>query len=444
MESSDSPKIYAGMLKTEMLEVADRLGLRGVKKLRKAELLERIQTALRRPRRGATTSANRGASMQVNGMSKAKVPAATKAAAKKSKTSKTSGRQAGPTTATTLAQTSKMSAEQPAPMGAMSDQSRVTAVKYGAPIPFDAEDLRQVDAALPGLPEGYGGDRIVLLPRDPEWLYTYWDLRGETKEEARRRGGVNLALRLYERIDGQLEPISEQWIQEYARSWYLRVPASGQTYVVEIGYRDGEGAWIGLQRSNAVAVASAGPSSVVADQFVTIPVDEPLPWPSTPEAEGLRLPSSGGGAAVEGGSANGQEHAAAYQASTGSGEASSAPGAVPGSLPGGAPSSAESAAPRGGSAGLAARGEGAEGGRDFWLAAEAELVIFGATEPKATLKLGGSKIRLRSDGTFSVRMALTDGQITVPIEAVAADGEQRRGLEMRFSRATRPTETSDD
>ena len=53
MAKSDSPKIYAGMLKTELLEVADRLGLRGVKKMRKTELLQMIQGVLRRPKREA-------------------------------------------------------------------------------------------------------------------------------------------------------------------------------------------------------------------------------------------------------------------------------------------------------------------------------------------------------------------------------------------------------
>ena len=74
--------------------------------------------------------------------------------------------------------------------------------------------------------------------------------------------------------------------------------------------------------------------------------------------------------------------------------------------------------------------------RGFWLVADAELVVFGATEPGAALTLCGEPVRLRDDGTFSVRMAFPDGKITMPVGAAAADGEQERGLTLRFERAT--------
>jgi hypothetical protein len=89
---------------------------------------------------------------------------------------------------------------------------------------------------------------------------------------------------------------------------------------------------------------------------------------------------------------------------------------------------------------LPAGGEEVGKERGFWLVADAELIVFGATDPRATVTLAGQKIRLREDGTFSVRMAFPDGKITIPIVAVAEDGEQRRGMVMRFDRATGPDE----
>ena len=72
----------------------------------------------------------------------------------------------------------------------------------------------------------------------------------------------------------------------------------------------------------------------------------------------------------------------------------------------------------------------------FWFNVNAELVIYGATEPSAKVTLGGHEIKLRTDGTFSFRFALPDGKYDLPVVAVAADGTDGRAAELRFSRAT--------
>jgi uncharacterized protein len=74
--------------------------------------------------------------------------------------------------------------------------------------------------------------------------------------------------------------------------------------------------------------------------------------------------------------------------------------------------------------------------RGFWLIADAELIIYGATEPDATVTIGGQRIDLAPDGTFRFQYAFPDGMPNFPIEAVAIDGEQRRAITMRFMRQT--------
>jgi hypothetical protein len=74
--------------------------------------------------------------------------------------------------------------------------------------------------------------------------------------------------------------------------------------------------------------------------------------------------------------------------------------------------------------------------KGFWFSVNAELVIYGATEPDAQVSIGGRPIRLRPDGTFSYRFSLPDGSYTLPIAARAAHGEVRRA-ELRFYRGTR-------
>ena len=77
-----------------------------------------------------------------------------------------------------------------------------------------------------------------------------------------------------------------------------------------------------------------------------------------------------------------------------------------------------------------------ERAKNFWFNINAELVIYGATEPNAKVTLGGHQIKLRSDGTFSFRFALPDGKYDLPAVAVSADGTDGRAAELKFSRST--------
>jgi len=66
----------------------------------------------------------------------------------------------------------------------------------------------------------------------------------------------------------------------------------------------------------------------------------------------------------------------------------------------------------------------------------AELIVYGATEPDATVSIGGRKIKLRPDGSFSYRFALPDGNYEMPVVAISADETDGRAAELKFSRDT--------
>ena len=84
--------------------------------------------------------------------------------------------------------------------------------------------------------------------------------------------------------------------------------------------------------------------------------------------------------------------------------------------------------------------------RQFWLVADAELIVYGATEPDATVTIGDRPIKLNPDGTFRFQMSFQDGLIDYPIKAVASDGEQTRSIQMKFTRETpsRNTNTKEE
>jgi uncharacterized protein len=141
--------------------------------------------------------------------------------------------------------------------------------------------LTQVDEVLGDLPAGYGENRIVLMPRDPQWAYAYWDVSNSEKEKKRQQGGQKLALRLYDSTGinmGRQVPHSmqEYGCDELAREYYLQIPVSDRDYIVEIGYRCADGRWLPLVRSASVRIPPMYPSDWVEDHFITVSWEQGL------------------------------------------------------------------------------------------------------------------------------------------------------------------------
>jgi hypothetical protein len=72
----------------------------------------------------------------------------------------------------------------------------------------------------------------------------------------------------------------------------------------------------------------------------------------------------------------------------------------------------------------------------FWFKLNAELILYGATEPDATVTIGDRPIKLRPDGTFSFRFSLPDGRYQLPAIAISKDREELREARLEFSRST--------
>lgn len=333
--------------------------------------------------------------------------------------------------------------------------------------------LADVDEGLADLPAGYGESRVVLMPRDPQWAYTYWDVPNEHKEQLRWQGGQQLALRIYDVTDINIEYQSPHSIQEYpcdelAREWYLPIPVSDRNYVVDIGYRCVDGRWLVLARSAPVRVPPVYPSDWIEDHFVTVNFEEDLRGKTVFE---LVPPAKRMAAAAAAGTGTaysnpiydeifGMAQTAESQRIAGSLYGSMQH--VAGSMQ--AVSLAEQAIssyvfPSGVGmwavptmSGLTMSGAGILGSaapirpRQFWLVADAELIVYGATEPDATVTIGDRPIKLNPDGTFRFQMSFQDGLIDYPIKAVASDGEQTRSIQMKFTRETpsRNTNTKEE
>jgi hypothetical protein len=364
------------------------------------------------------------------------------------------------------------------PAAAAPPQADVPPVAAPATASTPVNTLASVDEGLADLPGGYGESRIVLMPRDPQWAYAYWDVPQDHKEMLRRQGGAKLALRFYDVTDMDLTYQAPHSLQQYecdemAREWYLPIPVSDRDYVAEIGYITNDGRWLVLARSLPVHIPPVYPSDWVEDHFMTVdwqadlrgktlmslkhpsqrlsdngsPIYDNI-FAMTQGAEAQRVAGSlfGSMQHVPGSVMSSYALPAApvssYVFPSGAGL-----WAVPGAVPGMVPNMSGLTM-----SGLTMSGVGFSASappirpRQFWLVADAELIVYGATEPDATVTIGGKLIKLNSDGTFRFQMSFQDGNIDYPIMAVAADGEQTRSIHMTFDRQTlsRRTNTKED
>ncbi len=273
--------------------------------------------------------------------------------------------------------------------------------------------------------------RIVFLPRDPQWAYVFWDITDSDRSQALAAGASQLCLRVADvtgLAPGSAHPhtLQEVVVDAHACEWYLPVPLSDRDYRVELGYRKGNaGGWISLAFSSVARVPALHPSEQILDQFVPFSLDPAAPTapaPVTPAAAadtGLheRLYQSATSGWRHLGRGSEAFHEFEDSALSGQGFSASAAGVW-------ASGRSESGA------GMAPRQ------RSFWLVADAELIVYGATDPAARLTIGGEDVPLSPDGTFRIQVPFRDGQQLYPIEAIAADGEQRRNITLEFRRTT--------
>lgn len=112
-----------------------------------------------------------------------------------------------------------------------------------------AESQNPAYEDLGELPQSYGTNLIYLIARDPQWLFTYWDIDwgqfgGEVKDKA-------VHLKLLAEDGSEVESVE---VDPYARNWYLAAPAQGVSFQVKIGFYTASGGWQIAATSSAALV----------------------------------------------------------------------------------------------------------------------------------------------------------------------------------------------
>jgi hypothetical protein len=309
------------------------------------------------------------------------------------------------------------------------------------------------------LPESYGTKKLFLTARDPHWLYAHWDLTREQqlKMNAQSSDG-HLVVRIYaHKIEGH--PAYEIHVHPESRHWFTHVERAGDSYVAELGYYSALGKWTRVSVSSGTMTPPDAVSTEDDTDFATIPFEYPfaklMEIIKNAVCENLPLAQ-----AVEELRRNGHPELPRVTASS------------PSPFPAAWTPQQEQALAKiinidnvrrvwmgsleitelirrklsheisslgvssFGVSSLSSPFGGMEKAKGFWFNVNAELIIYGATEPNAKVTLGGHEIKLRSDGTFSFRFALPDGKYDLPAVAVSADGDDARAADLKFSRQT--------
>jgi hypothetical protein len=305
------------------------------------------------------------------------------------------------------------------------------------------------------LPESYGTKKLFITARDPHWLYAHWDLTHaqQVKLNALSTDG-HLVLRIYpQKIEGH--PLYEIHVHPESRHWFAHVERAGNSYVAELGYYSELGRWTRISVSSGTMTPPDAVSMEDDTEFATIPFEFPFARLMEIIKAAVRdnLPLA---QAIEELRHNGHPdlpRVTTAPPSTWTPQQEQALSKVVnidkvrrvwmGSLEitelirrklaheisslGVSSFSASS---------LTSPFGGMEKSKGFWFNVNAELIIYGATEPDAKVTLGGHDIKLRSDGSFSFRFALPDGKYDLPAIAISADGTDKRSADLRFSRET--------
>ena len=282
-------------------------------------------------------------------------------------------------------------------------------------------------------PSPQNDDRVVFLPRDPEWGYVFWEISPETRKAAEAAGAQQLCLRVSDVTglgDDAAHPhtLQEVPVDGNATDWHVPMPLSNRDYRVELGFQLEDTGWLSVAFSAKARVPAAKPSEQILDQFVPFSLDAttPIPLPTPEEApldstlhERLYQVATGFSPRRQGGSEGFQQPLQGVGLQ-GQGEQAGFSDSAAGVWASGRTDSG---------AGVARR-------RSFWLVADAELIVYGATDPSASLTIGEEPVPLTPEGTFRIQVPFPDGQQQYPIKAVAADGEQKREVTMAFQRTT--------
>jgi hypothetical protein len=123
-------------------------------------------------------------------------------------------------------------------------------------------------------PQRYGVDQLVLLVRDPWWLFAYWEVTPEQESRVSERlsrdgrQADRKVLRVYDVTERGQRPFFDIEVHPLADNWYIDVGAPDREWEAEYGIRARGGEFYALVRSNRVRTPRYGISDVIDEEWM--------------------------------------------------------------------------------------------------------------------------------------------------------------------------------
>jgi hypothetical protein len=256
-------------------------------------------------------------------------------------------------------------------------------------------------------------DRIIVLTRDSFWLHAYWELSRTTLSRARAALGQDWhearpILRVMDVSSEDTTSSAERHVRDISihggvNNWYIDVLEPPRSYRIDIGYVSRRGRFYVLARSNVVTTPRAGVTDTLDENWTTV----------QKQFDRIHNPSGNGNGTHQPLTAIDLRDLFEERLRRPMGS---------GSIP------------------SLATAPIVPMGRNFHFQIDAELIVYGVTEPTARVTLQGEPVNLRSDGTFTVRFSLPDSRQIIPAVAASADGTEERTIVLAVERNTKELE----
>jgi len=273
------------------------------------------------------------------------------------------------------------------------------------------EPIVKDPAAEADIPAGYGKTESFLLPKDPAWLFLFWEITPGTLDCIKQQydestlKNARTVIRLHDvtgvtLFDGtNANCYYDMPVIFEARSWYINAPESGRAYIADLGYLTADGQFILISRSNQTSLPPGRISNIIDDKWMIV------------EGDFQKLLKLAGADSIFMGASERMQVVGQRWKLT---ELTSS----------GAPSSWSS---------FSLHLDKVED-EDIWLKADCEIIIYGSASKNAIVSINGKDIELK-EGKFSIRQPLPAGSVVdLPIHARNAKGDKTRHIQIKALR----------
>jgi hypothetical protein len=253
-------------------------------------------------------------------------------------------------------------------------------------------------------------DRLLAVARDPYWIHAYWEIGSSTVERARAAmgqlwHGSKPALRVMDVTSEDTSTLCErherdEFIQSDANNWYVNIACPGKRYRVDLGFLSRRGSFFIVAKSNIVQMPPVSMSTSIEEDWNVAQQEIHRIQGRQNDPESQQLSNQ----LIE--LFEDRFHQPIHK-----------------TLLTHLPSTflTHSEAP-------------------LKFEIDAEIVVYGVTNPTAKLTLQGEPVPIAADGSFSVRFHMPDSRQIIPAVASSADGGEEKTVILAVERNTKVME----